>query len=146
MQNIRIRRITLFDPEYGQVLALREAVLRQPLGLSLKDEDLSAEADEYTLIAEEEGRVIGCVMLRPLSPESLKLRQMAVADSHQRQGIGAALVREAEAFAAEKGFALMTLHARMNAVPFYEQGGYVTFGEPFTEVGIPHHFMQKRLR
>ena len=39
----------------------------------------------------------------------------------------------------------MTLHAREAAVPFYERLGYLSEGEPFDEVGLPHRAMRKRL-
>jgi len=42
-----------------------------------------------------------------------------------------------------RGYKRIYLHAREYAVPFYEALGYHTFGEEFTEVGIPHRHMQK---
>ena len=145
MNPITLKRIGIQAPEYPQVWTLREEVLRRPLGLSLRDEDLSGETEEYVIIALQGEAVIGCVMLRPVSKEELKLRQMAVAEEFQGKGVGAAIVREAEMLAAEKGFTLITLHARMNAVPFYERCSYEAVGDMFSEVGIPHLLMQKSL-
>lgn len=45
----------------------------------------------------------------------------------------------------KRGYARIYLHAREYAVGFYEKLGYECFGEPFTEVGIPHRHMQKFL-
>jgi predicted GNAT family N-acyltransferase len=39
----------------------------------------------------------------------------------------------------------MVLHAREEAVPFYERLGYEKHGESFIAVTIPHFFMHKRL-
>jgi predicted GNAT family N-acyltransferase len=39
----------------------------------------------------------------------------------------------------------IALHARETAVGFYEKLGYVVSGERFTEVGIPHWYMQKNM-
>jgi predicted GNAT family N-acyltransferase len=140
-----LKRIQRNDPEYGQVWALREEVLRKPLGLSLRDEDLSGEDAEITIAALQDNAVKGCVMLRPVSPEALKLRQMAVSPDCQGQGLGAALIREAEAFAKQQRFRRITLHARITAVAFYERFGYTRAGDVFSEVGIPHLLMQKHL-
>jgi predicted GNAT family N-acyltransferase len=145
MKSFTLKRISIHDPEYPRVLALREAVLRKPLGLSLRDEDLSGEGDEHIVIALQDDIVTGCVMLKPVSGEALKLRQMAVAEAHQGKGVGAALIRDAEMLAIEIGFTTITLHARSTAVPFYERNGYRGSGEVFTEVGIPHLLMQKQL-
>ena len=133
-------------PEYDQVLALREAVLRRPIGLSLKDEDLSGEQAETTLIATTgDGSVVACLMMRHLTEEEAKLRQMAVAPEMQGQGIGLALLQKAEELAVERGYRIISLHARETAVPFYLRAGYRVIGDVFTEVGIPHLFMNKRI-
>ncbi len=127
-----------------QVWQLREEVLRQPLGLSLRDEDLSEEAEDITFFAcTDSGEMLGCLMLRPLSTCALKLRQMAVRENAQGQGIGRKLVETAEAYALAKGFYMISLHARQHAIPFYERLGYEAEGATFIEVGIPHRLMKK---
>lgn len=129
-----------------QIWQLRDTVLRRPLGLSLRNEDLSGEAQEVTLYAtDEEKNVAGCLMLRKLSSDELKLRQMAVAPAFQGKGVGRRLVQSAEAFAAEHGYQSISLHARLHALPFYEKAGYEAAGEVFTEVGIPHRLMRKTI-
>lgn len=146
MADIHLRTITTKDPEFPQVWALREEVLRQPIGLSLRDEDLSAEASELIVISlHEDEAVTGCVMMRHISNDEVKLRQMAVAPAYQGQGIGMALLHVAQDVAEERGYKTITLHARETAVPFYQRAGYVVQGDVFTEVGIPHLFMKKSI-
>ena len=145
MNALQLKRISIADPEYTSVWELRENVLRKPLGQSLRDEDLSGERDEFIIAGIRGAEVVGCVLLRPQSGRELKLRQMAVAEASQGQGIGAAIVREAEACALENGFTSISLHARKEAVTFYERCGYGIRGEEFVEVGIPHLLMQKEL-
>lgn len=146
MAAINLRTITTQDPEFAQVWALREDVLRIPLGLSLRDEDLSGEAAETIIIAlNEQEEVTGCVMMRHVSDQEVKLRQMAVAPALQGQGIGMALLNVAQDVAEERGYKTISLHARQTAVPFYQRAGYVVQGEAFAEVGIPHFFMNKSI-
>lgn len=146
MEGIAIRRVELNDCIYTQVYDLREEVLRKPIGLSLKEEDLSGDALDIILTAQHEGKVIGCVMLHPHSdPEILKLRQMAVAENYQGKGIGQLLVSAAEENARDIGIKKMVLHARVTAEPFYKKLGYTTTSDLFTEVGIPHVVMEKEL-
>ncbi|NCX95224.1 MAG: N-acetyltransferase [Chitinophagia bacterium] len=128
---------------YPQVWQLREEVLRAPIGLSLKDEDLSAEADNIFVIAIEQNRVVGCLLLHPLDNNTMKLRQMAVATDRQRQNIGNRLVTAAHGYIMAEQKQKCVLHARIPAVGFYEKLGYKAEGEVFEEVGIPHLFMQR---
>lgn len=141
---IEIKHITATSPEYEQVWQLREDVLRKPLGLSLKDEDLSDDADDDILIAVQEHKVIGCVMLKDAG-NNAKLRQMAIADEWQGKGIGRMLVQTAEQTAKGNGYAKIVLHARQVAIDFYRKLGYTIVSELFTEVGIPHRIMEKAL-
>ncbi len=127
-----------------QIWQLREAVLRRPLGLSLRDEDLSGELEEQTLYAADTaGQILGCLMLRRLDEMRMKLRQMAVSPEVQRLGIGRLLVGKAEEVARQQGCQRMELHARAHAVGFYEKLGYQVEGASFQEVGIPHRRMCK---
>jgi len=73
------------------------------------------------------------------------MRQVAVAAEWQRQGIGTALVEYAEAVARKVGYRRMILHARQEAVPFYERLGYARIGGRFEEVTILHWAMEKCL-
>jgi predicted N-acetyltransferase YhbS len=146
MLSYTIRIISKDDPLYQRVWTLRDEVLRKPLGLTLRAEDLGCEVNEIIIIAiDDRDEVIGCVMLKPLSREEVKLRQMAVAQEHQGKGIGQALVRKAEEMAREKGFSRISMHARQYAIPFYERAGYHAEGDIFSEVGIPHLSMRKQL-
>ncbi len=146
MAGITITTVSLNDALYQQVYNLREEVLRKPIGLSLKNEDLSGDALDTILAALENESVIGCVMLHPHeNSEIIKLRQMAVADMHQGKGIGRMLVLAAEAHARESGIKKTVLHARITAAPFYKKLNYIATSGEFTEVGIPHVVMEKML-
>ena len=144
MEGIVVSRIDINDAKYSQVYNLREEVLRKPIGLSLKDENLSADALNAIFIAEHNDEVIGCVMLYPIADEEkIKLRQMAVYDEWQGKGIGQVLVDAAETYAKEKGYSAIILHARKVSEGFYKKLGYDTTSSEFSEVGIPHVVMEK---
>jgi len=80
---------------YGQALALREAVLRQPLGLTLSEEELEDDKLRTHFCAVKDGAVLGCVSLKPLEGRSLQLKQMAV--EVDRRLAGARSCREVSA-------------------------------------------------
>jgi N-acetylglutamate synthase-like GNAT family acetyltransferase len=131
--------------EYQSAFALREEVLRKPLGISLNDETLEQERDYYHLVCHVDGELVGCLVLLPQGSIEVRMRQVAVGPHLQGQGIGRTLVEYAEQFARERGFSLMKLYARDTAIPFYEKLGYERVGEMFEEITILHCKMQKRL-
>lgn len=131
--------------EYQQMVKLRDDVLRKPLGLTFSQEELEKEKDNILIAAFEDGNILGCCMLVPEEPTVVKLRQMAVLNYVQGKGIGRALMQFAENLARDHGYKVLTMHARKNAVGFYEKMGYKVKGDEFLEVSIPHYEMQKDL-
>ena len=145
MDSIVVKQISASSPEYRQVWDLREEILRKPLGLSLKNEDLSRDYTDAIFVAISNGNVIGCVLMHHLNSNELQLRAMAVYNEWQGKGVGSLLVKAGEAYAAEEGYGKIVLHARKVAMGFYTSLGYTAFGDQFTEVGIPHYMMEKSL-
>lgn len=131
-------------PEYDAAVALRDEVLRRPLGLQFSPEQLAEEYRHFHLAAfSADGLLIGYLNLTPLDAGLVQMRQVAVRPELQRAGIGQALVAASEELARREGFNEIMLHARDTAVPFYEKLGYRPEGEPFEEVSIPHREMRK---
>jgi predicted GNAT family N-acyltransferase len=131
---------------YAATLALREAILRKPLGIVFKPEDLPNEGKSFHLACWLDGVLIACVVLEPVDDRQVRLRQVAVAQDCQRMGIGTRLIAYAEAFLVDRGYHQIVLHARQMAVAFYERLGYRKEGDRFIEVTIPHFTMRKELR
>jgi len=131
--------------EYQQMVKLREDILRKPLGLIFSPEELEMEKNNLLIGAFEDGDILGCCMLVEEQPGMVKLRQMAVLNALQGKGIGRALMQFAENLARDHGYKVLTMHARKNAIGFYEKMGYTVKGEEFQEVSIPHFEMEKKL-
>lgn len=127
--------------------ALRNRVLREPLGLELTTADFEEEKDDRHLIGVSDGKVVGGLIVRTKEqPEGVwKIRQFAVDPEQQGKGIGAELMRDAEVAAREEEVAEFVLHSREVVVGFYERLGFKTEGESFEEVGLPHRRMRKVL-
>ena len=133
------------SPAYWATVAVRDLILRKPLGLSFSAEELEAEKDSHHVACYRGERLVGCLVLHPQG-DDVRMRQVAVVADLQRQGIGKAMVQYSEALTRKLGFRLMVLHARETAVAFYEKLGYSRLGDRFEEVTIPHWTMVKRLR
>jgi predicted GNAT family N-acyltransferase len=132
-------------PEYRQMVKLREDILRRPLGMSFSADELDKEKDHLLMAAYEDDQMLGCCMLVEEEPGTVRLRQMAVVNDLQGKGIGKALMQFAENLARDRGFRKITMHARKNAIGFYEKMGYRKIGEEFQEITIPHYLMEKDL-
>lgn len=138
--------IEFATPEYDEAVRLRYDILRAPLGLEYTPEQLAAEWDQHHLAAyDHQHRLVGYLNLTPADNGTVKMRQVAIAQSVRGQGVGRQLVEYSESFARARGFEKMVLHARETAVPFYLKLGYAVVGEPFEEVTIPHLKMWKKL-
>ena len=133
------------SPEYQQMIKLREEILRRPLGLGFDSGELETERDNMLIGAFEEEQMLGCCMLVEENRETVRLRQMAVLNDLQGKGIGRALMSFAENIARDRGYKTLSMHARKNAIGFYEKMGYRVAGDEFTEVTIPHYVMEKDL-
>jgi predicted GNAT family N-acyltransferase len=140
-----LKQIDHGTTEYQQMISLRSQILRQPLGLSFKAEELLEEKEHILIAAFDEDEILGCCMLCKVNDNTLKLRQMAVSNTVQGKGIGASIMNFAENLALDKGFSTISMHARDSAIGFYEKLGYKVEGEGFIEVNIPHHVMVKKL-
>jgi ribosomal protein S18 acetylase RimI-like enzyme len=133
------------SPEYQQMVDLRDEILRKPLGLHFTPEELEKEKDNLLMGAYEDDQMLGCCMLVEDDPQTVRLRQMAVINDLQGKGIGSALLSFAENLARDRGYRRITMHARKNAIGFYEKLGYKKIGEEFEEITIPHYVMEKQL-
>ncbi len=142
--NIEIKQIAFGGEEYKKEVELRYKILRQPLGLNYTQEQLDAEKDEFHFTAFDGEKLIGCLLMKAIDNEEIKMRQVAVDEDYQGKGVGKALVLFSEKFASKNGFKLITLHARKTAVPFYERLGYNIIGDEFVEVTLPHYKMEKQ--
>lgn len=127
------------------MVALREMILRKPLGLSFSQDDLKNEEQYIHIAFYDDDTLEGCCMLVPLDTTTVQLRQMAVTAGLQGKGIGRSIMQFAENIARDRGYRKMVMHARKSALGFYQKLQYNKVGEEFTEVTLPHFFLEKQL-
>jgi GNAT superfamily N-acetyltransferase len=131
--------------EYQQMVKLRDDILRKPLGLGFSPDELEQEKENMLIAAFEDEDILGCCMLVEENADTVRLRQMAVLNDLQGKGIGRALMGFAENLARDRGYKILSMHARKNAIGFYEKMGYRIASDEFNEVTIPHFVMEKKL-
>lgn len=141
-----IRIFSFSDPEYKKALELRFRVLRQPLGLQFTTAELKKDKADIHFGLFEGNKIVACLILSENEKGRMKMRQVAVEQNMQGKGYGKELSQAAEDYALQLGFNTMFCNARKSAVPFYERLGYNIVSDEFSEIGLPHYIMEKRLR
>ncbi len=131
--------------EYQQMVKLREDILRKPLGLGFAPEELELEKDNMLIGAFEEEDMLGCCMLVEENRDTVRLRQLAVLNDLQGKGIGRALMGFAENLARDRGYKILSMHARKGTTVFFEKMGYKITSDEFMEITISHYIMEKKL-
>jgi len=73
------------------------------------------------------------------------LRAGRMLTTERGRGYGRILLTHLMAEARRQGADILRLHAQLNAVPFYRHFRFTKVGEPFTEAGIQHITMERKL-
>jgi predicted GNAT family N-acyltransferase len=145
IDQLELREVAYGSPHYHAVVALRQHVLRSPLGLTYTPDQLAQDVHDRQFVALMEDQLVGGVMLHEQDKTTAKLRQFVVTPSLQGFGIGSRLLRLFEQAARESGYQQVVLSARETATNFYRKHGYETEGERYLQVGLPHVMMHRKL-
>ena len=130
--------------EWTSYYALRYRVLRQPWNQPLGSERDDYEFDHMHFAAFDDNEIVGVGRLDFIEPTTRQIRFMAVEPNVQSKGIGAGLMRRMEAEAWDSGAIVIILHARENALGFYEKLGYVSVEPSHLLFGEIQHFLMKK--
>lgn len=141
---IHFKIIDYGSDDYKKAVALKEEILRKPLGLFFTKEELEMEK-EHVHIAGFLGQEMCATAVLVPDGEKMKMQRVALKAPFQGKGIGSSLMRFCEEYAVKHGFKSIYCHARGTAVQFYQKNQYALEGEPFDEDGIPHRKMRKKL-
>lgn len=78
----------------------------------------------YILIADGE-KGIGTLRLNVDHADYAKIERVGVIPECQHQGIGREMIKEAEAWARDKGYEKIVIHSKYSAAGFYDKLGYL---------------------
>jgi predicted GNAT family N-acyltransferase len=130
--------------EVAEALELRERVFAGEQGVSVAADRDGRDAEALHVVAIEDGQLLGTCRL-VFDAGVAKLGRMAVRADRRGEGIGDAVLREAERQARAAGARRVALHAQTYAKGLYARAGFEERGDEFFEEGIEHVAMEKRL-
>lgn len=128
---------------------------RIPYELLLLADETIAAIDKYihhseVYILEQDGQMIAVYALYPLNKNEAEIKNIAVSEDHQGQGVGQFLLKDAEIKAKEKGFQKLiigTPDVAVKQLAIYKKAGFeayaikkdffvINYTEPIIENGI----------
>jgi len=131
--------------EFEKYYELRWRLLRKPWNKEKGTEQDDDENNSYHLMAIKNNQVLGVARLQNISSTEAQLRYMAVDDKHHNQGIGKAIIQSMENYARKNNMHSIMLHARENAVGFYEKTGYELVEKSYLLFDCIQHYKMKKI-
>ncbi|HSA54874.1 MAG TPA: GNAT family N-acetyltransferase [Gemmatimonadaceae bacterium] len=92
------------DSDIAALSALNNRFAPQGLTLPRSEAWVLAHIDDYRVMRDANGHVLGCVCLDDYSPSLVELVSLAVLPGHQGKGLGTALIGAAVALARKRGY------------------------------------------
>jgi predicted GNAT family N-acyltransferase len=97
------------------------------------------------MVVKDGAEVVGTARVRFLNAKQAKLERMAVLDGFRRKGIGSGITAFLIEELSNRQVDQVVLHAQYRGIAFYRSCGFEETGLTFTEAGLKHIKMQRRL-
>lgn len=144
--NSEVKEIPFASSVYAAELAIRNEVLRKPLGLDISQDDLSQEAEFIHLGIFVAHKLVGVCYLKEIDADIMQIKQVALLNEYQGNQLGRKLLTAAEERCRTAGKQFIKLEARQSAWGFYTKLAYYFADEPpFTQIGGVQKLMWKNL-
>lgn len=124
---------------------IREEVFVNEQGFTEEFDTVDLRAYHFVAYTDS-GEPLGtCRIFTENEPSVYFLGRLAVSKHARANGIGRALIIQAENKARELNAVELRLHSQCRAQAFYEKCGYLSYGEIELDEGCPHIWMKKVL-
>lgn len=141
MSDLTLLTVPPFSTLCGSAFALRRDVFVHEQKVPPEEELDAYDLTATHLVAILDGEVVGTLRIVYLD-EHAKIGRVVVNRHYRGRGIAKAMMVEAMRIAAEAGQPRVFLGAQLDKLSFYEQLGFVVFGEVFDDGGMPHRAMR----
>ena len=133
----------------ARAMAVRFAVFvdeqRVPIDEEIDERDRIDPAAVHALVSSAGGTPMATGRFFVREDETVQIGRMAVVQSGRGRGLGRLVLHALMQEARNRGYAMAVLFAQLHARAFYEQTGFVAYGETFIDAGISHIAMTRAL-
>jgi predicted GNAT family N-acyltransferase len=109
------------------------------------DRDPYDYSADHVVAYDEQGRCVGTGRVVRVDARTAQVGRMAVTADQRKHGVGGLVLEALERMARLRGISELTVNSQLPAEAFYKNRGFVRFGEPFLDQGVPHVVMRKSL-
>ncbi|MDR3216809.1 MAG: GNAT family N-acetyltransferase [Clostridiaceae bacterium] len=127
------------------IRTIRKIVFIDEQGESYEDEFSDLREDNFVHCCLYDGEKLVAYVRFSIKGEAAHIGRVAVLREYRSTGLGSRILALTEKEIFQSGANVAELNAQMQAQGFYEKQGYVSYGEIFLEVGIPHKEMRKQV-
>jgi len=143
MNSLQIKTVR-YQAEIAAIKQIRIKVFQEEQGVpaELEFDGLDEEAAHFLAYINDEA--VGTARIREIKHNIIKIERLAVLPQARKQGVGKHLMLTALE-AARQNNTMAIVHAQEYIAQLYQQLGFKTVGEKFSEAGIAHVKMVKQL-
>ncbi|MCI8366096.1 MAG: GNAT family N-acetyltransferase [Eggerthellaceae bacterium] len=147
--------LTFRTDAFEDAAAMRRTVFMEEQGFQSEFDNVDEDPRTIHLTAYDEGgRLVACARVFPSElepgtetvPGKWVFGRLATQIAARGNGIGSAVLAEAERLAREAGGREMHLHAQCSAQPLYVRAGYAAYGPIELDEHVEHQWMEKDIR
>ncbi len=144
MTNLIIK-IAELPQDFPAIAAIRKSVFQEEQGIDPALEFDGKDEISQHLIAYLDQQAVGTARIRYLNENTAKIERLAVLSIARRQGIGKKITEFALEIIANQNIPEVVIYAQAYIKDLYKNLDFVEVGELFTEAGIWHVKMSKKL-
>ncbi len=134
------------EKEINGALEVRRKVFVDEQGIDIKIErDNHDWLDATPVIAVVDGNIVGAGRFIS-TDDGAKIQRMAVLKNFRSKGVGGKILEKLLDIIEKQNFERVYFSAQKTAKNFYEKYGFLSYGEEFEVVGLPHIMMEKLLK
>ena len=135
-----------YQDEIAAITNIRTKVFQQEQGVLPELEFDGWDERTIHLLAYLDNKAVGTARIRAIDANTAKIERLAVLPEVRKQGIGRQLMEVALNAISYQNKSLAIVHAQEYIARLYQQLGFEIVGERFSEAGIAHVKMIKRLQ